>query len=114
MDSAGQRRNVWKIGAGDTGRSYTDVFLKFSEARPSLAREIRVRGLPNNWTRCLKGASSGGSRRRQIAATCCHLAQETPAFTLYDAAKDFSPVAYANVSRLKRSALDLFTCLRRH
>ena len=33
-------------------------------------------------------------------------------YRLYDAASDFSPVAYANVRRLKRSALQLFSRLR--
>ena len=33
-------------------------------------------------------------------------------YRLYDAASDFSPVAYANVRRLKRSALQLLSRLR--
>jgi hypothetical protein len=34
-------------------------------------------------------------------------------YRMYDAGRDFAPVAYANLGRLKRSAADLFARLRR-
>lgn len=48
-----------------------------------------------------------------LGASCDVVVTDGIRYRMYSASKDFTPVAYANLARLKRSSLDLFDRMRR-
>lgn len=49
----------------------------------------------------------------ELGVSCDVVVTDGIRYRMYEAARDFTPVAYANLARLKRSSLDLFDRMRR-
>ena len=87
---------VWQISGGPVSRAYADVFLRHGVASigPGDAGPWSPERVDDTF-------EDGVVRTDGIR------------YRMYAAARDFAPVAYANLTRLKQPATDLFTRMKR-
>jgi hypothetical protein len=99
--------------SGVQDRRVRDYVRRFLNSPPTHWQESALPPLPDAWVHAQPALDQAMAYVRDLGAACDVLVTDGIRHRMYACEKDFAPVAYANLARLKRSAGGLFAGLAR-